>query len=117
MPSDVTGLVGDGSGLIPAIENGEREPSEILESEDPIDLSETGIEGTEGMSCEVGGPRYEDKLEKAEDSSSKDVDESEGEDSVLKLWVGDCSGSSASSCSVCVPFCSGEGIEVIIGVM
>ena len=45
------------------IESGESEPSDVFESEDPVDSSETEIEGTEGTSWGVGGSRYEDKLE------------------------------------------------------
>jgi hypothetical protein len=59
----VTDGVGDGSGLIPPIESGESEPSEVFESEEPEDSPEIGREGTEGTSLGVGGPRYEDKLE------------------------------------------------------
>jgi hypothetical protein len=59
----VTDGVGDGSGLIPPIESGESESSEILERDEPEDSSERGTEGTEGTSLGVGGPRYEDKLE------------------------------------------------------
>ena len=94
VPSDVIDGVGDGSGLIPPIESGESEPSEVFESEVPEVSSDAGIEGT---SRGVGGPRYEDKLEETyDDSSPRDVDESEGEDSDLKLWVGDCSRGSSS---------------------
>ena len=88
---------GDGSVLTPPIESDESDPSEVFESEEPEDSKEMGTEGTEGTSWGVGGPRYEDNLEETyEDSSSSDVDESEGEDSDSRLRVSDCSTGSTS---------------------
>ena len=93
VPSDVTEGVGDGSALTPPTESGESEPSEVFDSEEPEVSSEAGTEGTSSLG--VGGPRYEDKLEETYEDSPSDVDDSEGEESDLKLWVGECSSSTS----------------------
>ena len=97
--------VGDGSGLIPPIESGERDSDvfDVFESEEPEVSSEAGMEGTEDTSSGVGGPRYDDKLDETYEDSSRDVDESEGENSDLKLLIGDCSEGSTSICLCSVP--------------